>query len=134
MYFPQAMGPVGGIGARVPSVPRGSQQRSGALVRRSLIKGNAGKELARPDHVLLGAKSVPTSVAMKGPLSGQLSGHKGLGFCFTQPLSLLLGQLFRFENHDKFVECTCEGKGHFVHVVLDHRSSCVFANIEGFIE
>src|SRR5262249_10989025 len=45
-----------------------------------------------------------------------------------------LCQLLWFEDHHKFLERAREPKGHFVHVVLNHWSASVFANIEGFIQ
>ena len=52
----------------------------------------------------------------------------------SRRLPLFFGQLFWFENHDKFLECAREGIGRLVRVVLDHRTSRVLADIEGFTE
>src|SRR3974390_1096895 len=49
-------------------------------------------------------------------------------------LPFFLGQLFRFENHNKFLDCSRERKGHLVRVILDHWSSRVLSNVKSFIQ
>ncbi len=48
-----------------------------------------------------------------------------LCFLLKQVLPFFFGQLLWFENHDELLEGAREGKRHFVHVVLYHRSSGV---------
>lgn len=56
------------------------------------------------------------------------------GFFLKKALSLFLGQLLRFQNDNKFLECSGESKWHFVQVVLNHGCARVFADVKGFIE
>src|SRR5215510_10971338 len=63
-----------------------------------------------------------------------LQGHGTLRFLLAQTFSLFLCELLWFENHTKLLQRSRKSIGHLVRVILDHRRSCVFANIEGLVE
>src|ERR1700752_2677678 len=51
-----------------------------------------------------------------------------------QPIALLLGQFFWFENYGHSFQYSSEPERHFVYIVLDDRVSSVFTNVECLVQ
>src|SRR5215471_7578946 len=49
-------------------------------------------------------------------------------------LPFFFGQLFWFENDNKFLDRPREREGHLVHIILDHGGSCVCPHVEGLVQ
>ncbi len=75
-----------------------------------------------------------TQLNVSPPTANSLYGHRSLGLLLKQSFPFLLCQLVRFENYDEFFECAGESEWHLVVIVLYHRRSRVFTDIECLVE
>src|SRR5215469_14319024 len=66
--------------------------------------------------------------------SSLLNRHHHLRQSIVQPLLLFRAEAGRVENHDELVQCPGKPKRHLLCVVLYHRRTRIFPDIEGFIE